>query len=153
MFETLVTKIKGIDEVREGFKRHPRFSVQVMDQTVKKTALMLVESIKRNTPVKTSALKTSIRADFSPLRAIIAPHQPYALYVHEGTGIYGKSGQRIRPKTKKALYWKGALHPVKSVRGQKPQPFMERGYQEARDNIQREFDIAVSKIINNLKGK
>lgn len=51
--------------------------------------------------------------------------QPQKLeYVRRGTGIYGPKGQRIRPTTKKALYWPDADHPVRSVRGMKPRDFV-----------------------------
>lgn len=35
---------------------------------------------------------------------------PHAIYVEEGVGRH-----RITPTTKKALWWEGALHPVKEV--------------------------------------
>jgi hypothetical protein len=51
--------------------------------------------------------------------------QPQKLaWVMFGTGIYGPRGQRIVPTTKKALFWPGAQHPVRSVRGMKPNDFV-----------------------------
>ncbi len=47
---------------------------------------------------------------------------PYAPYVHEGTGIYGKHKRRIAPKHKKALKTPYGLK--KSVAGQKGQPYL-----------------------------
>lgn len=56
---------------------------------------------------------------------------PYAIFVHEGTGLYGPRKQKIviEPTEKKALFWPGARHPVRRVvqLGQKPNPFMARG--------------------------
>lgn len=55
----------------------------------------------------------------------VRTHQPTKLgYVRHGTGIYGSTGQRIRPKVKQALSWEGARHPVRSVAGQKPNDFV-----------------------------
>lgn len=48
----------------------------------------------------------------------------YALHVELGTGLWGPKRAVIRPKTKKALYWPGARHPVAYVKGSRPQPFL-----------------------------
>lgn len=92
----------------------------------------LVEAIeakaKKEVPVKTSNLLRSITSNVSAdgkkgeIRAIA----PYAKYVHEGTGLFGPFKTLIRPTTKKALFWPGAAHPVKSVKGMKPRPFFTR---------------------------
>jgi hypothetical protein len=54
----------------------------------------------------------------------------YAKYVHDGTGIYGplKRPIIILPTNKKALYWKGAKHPVRKViqKGIRPNTFLSR---------------------------
>jgi len=47
---------------------------------------------------------------------------PYARFVHEGTGLYGKYKQKIVPKTKKAL--KTPFGVFKSTKGQKAQPYL-----------------------------
>lgn len=64
---------------------------------------------------------------FNPGAAItVRTTQPQKLeYVSQGTGIYGPRGQRIYPTTKRALYWPGADHPVRSVAGQQPNDFVE----------------------------
>ena len=55
---------------------------------------------------------------------------PYAVNVHEGTGLYGPKHSKyaILPKNKKALAWPGGKHPVKKVMhpGIKPNPFLIR---------------------------
>ncbi|MCF8044085.1 MAG: HK97 gp10 family phage protein [Desulfarculaceae bacterium] len=61
---------------------------------------------------------------------------PYAKYVHQGTGIWGPHKKRIYPKNKKALFWPGAAHPVRSVAGQKPNPFLDRAADLAAPEIE-----------------
>ena len=56
----------------------------------------------------------------------------YAIYVHEGTGLYGKHKKRITPKNKKAL--KTPFGVFKSVAGQKAQPYLS----DALNNYQRD---------------
>lgn len=62
--------------------------------------------------------------------------QPTKLgYVTEGTGIYGPIGERIYPTVKKALFWPGAEHPVKSVAGQEANDFVSPVTDGAGDDI------------------
>jgi len=48
----------------------------------------------------------------------------YGGYLEMGTGIYGPEGRPIKPVNKKALYWPGAPHPVKSVKGMQAKPII-----------------------------
>lgn len=79
------------------------------------------------TPVRTSHLVNSetafMKDDFT---GVLRATADYAKYVHEGTGIYGPHHKKIVPVNKKALSWPGAAHPVRSVRGMKPNPFFTR---------------------------
>ncbi len=91
----------------------------------------------KEAPVKTSNLVNAIASEVSgdgmTGTVRVTDNAPYAIYVHEGTGIYGPLGEPILPKEKKALYWPGAAHPVKSVKGQKPNPFMDRAMASVSD--------------------
>ena len=55
----------------------------------------------------------------------------YAELVHEGTGLFGPRRQRIVPTKKKALFWPGAPHPVKSVAGMKARPFLRKAAEDS----------------------
>jgi len=58
----------------------------------------------------------------------------YAIYVHEGTGIYGPKQRPyvVEAKNKKALFWQGAPHPFKKVtiRGMRARPFLKQAFEE-----------------------
>jgi hypothetical protein len=83
-------------------------------------------------PVRKSNLANSgtseVNADGS--RGTVSFIAPYARYVHEGTGLYGPHKTKIAPKAKKALYWPGAAHPVRSVKGMKANPFLLKAAKE-----------------------
>jgi len=68
-------------------------------------------------------------------------------YVHEGTSPY-----IIRPKNKKALYWKGALHPVRVVHhpGITANPFIERTFGQIKSPVEKIFQNTIKKIISNI---
>lgn len=76
-----------------------------------------------------------------PRVSVVCTQPTKLLYVTQGTGIYGPRGQRIVPLTKKALYWPGADHPVKSVAGQKPNdfvtPLIAQGEQTIADAVRK----------------
>jgi len=59
---------------------------------------------------------------------------PYAIFVHEGTGIFGYKMQAytIEPKNKKALFWRGAPHPFRKVtiRGMRARPFLKQAHEQ-----------------------
>lgn len=74
----------------------------------------------------------------------------YALAVHEGTGIHGPKGKPIEilPKNKKALWWPGALHPVKRVMhpGQKPNRYADRAMEKAESRTDEFITRALQEV-------
>ncbi|MEU6234423.1 HK97 gp10 family phage protein [Kitasatospora sp. NPDC047058] len=60
--------------------------------------------------VNTGRLKQSIVSEVNGLVMRVSTDVSYWRYVEYGTGPH-----IIRPKTKKALYWEGAAHPVAQV--------------------------------------
>lgn len=77
-----------------------------------------------NIPRRTGNLYKSITAAvISDTEAVVGTNVVYARAVHDG-----RPPMTIKPKGKKALYWKGAAHPVKAVRhpGIKPNPYLAR---------------------------
>jgi len=71
----------------------------------------------------------------------------YLTWVNEGTGIYGPHHQRIRPVHARVLHfhWKGREWFVKSVRGQEPKHFVERGVRDITKIIPKNAVIAKNK--------
>lgn len=60
----------------------------------------------------------------------------YAVFVHDGTGIYGPKGVPIRPRVAKVLSWKtrgGRRVFARQVKGMKPNPFLKNAVSAARD--------------------
>lgn len=85
------------------------------------------DHVQSEAPYQTGDLRASHTVqDLGPNEVQMGTNWDYALFVHEGTGLYGPKKERIRPKKKKALYWPGADHPVASVAGQRPNPWLER---------------------------
>lgn len=98
-------------------------------------------------PVRTGTLRRSHTVTRYPNRMAvsISANTPYALMVHEGYGPF-----EIRPREKKALYWKGARHPVKKVRhpGYKGNPWMRRAVEQNLDKVGRYILLQVEKALS-----
>jgi hypothetical protein len=91
-------------------------------------------------PVVTGNLRklitSYVKGEGADVMGFVVPTAPYSEFVHRGTGIYGPYGVPITPKTAKALAFSvGGVKVIrKSVKGQKPNPFVTR----TRDRLQRE---------------
>ncbi|WAC06588.1 MAG: HK97 gp10 family phage protein [Thermodesulfobacteriota bacterium] len=97
-------------------------------------------------PRRTSNLANSIRKYLTGRNsAVVTATTPYAVFVHEGTGMYGpeKRPFDIRPKDKQALAftWMGKKIVVKKVtiKGQKPQKFFEQAVRKVQPRFQEIF--------------
>ena len=86
-------------------------------------------------------LADSIRKYIEGQRAVISPKASYAFFVHEGTGIYGPHKSKIVPKSKKALAFQigGKTIIRRSVKGQKPNPFMARALKKTESRLPEIF--------------
>ena len=113
-----------------------------IQRAVNKSALSIEKQAKSNLTangsVKTGHLRRHTVAQIGRLEATIhTSNIKYAPWVEKGTGAH-----TIKPKRKKALYWQGASHPVKSVRhpGSAAKPFLIPAFKQEKP-----------KFIQNLK--
>lgn len=90
----------------------------------------------RECPIMDGHMVASIRKDVraAPPRSVtgsVSSDDEAALWVQRGTGVYGPTGQRIRPRTSRMLRWpdrRGVGFVYRdSVAGQPANPFMWRG--------------------------
>ena len=132
-----------------------RFSVEVANLSSKsenkvkdvlKNSAFKIESkaknnINANKSVKTGHLIRSVSTDVKGLEATIhTSNLKYAPMVEFGTKAH-----IIRPKSKKALYWKGASRPVKQVShpGSKAKPYLIPAFEDEKDNFINDLKEAI----------
>ena len=99
------------------------------------------QNIANNGCVVTGHLRRSIATDIRGLGATIhTSNIKYARGVEEGTRPHV-----IRAKNKKALYWKGAKHPVKSVRhpGSRAKPFLIPAFEKEKEVLIRDLEKVI----------
>ena len=113
-----------------------------VQKAIKKSAFNIEAKAKKNLAanksVITGHLRRSVATQMGDLEATIhTSNVKYAVIVEKGSKAHV-----IRPKNKKALYWKGAKRPVKLVNhpGSKAKPYLEPAFESEKD-----------KFIENLK--
>ncbi|PIE73513.1 MAG: hypothetical protein CSA19_01955 [Deltaproteobacteria bacterium] len=77
----------------------------------------------------------------------------YAVFVHSGTGIYGKHKRRIKPKNKKALRTPFGI--FKSVKGQRANPYLQKALDHYTNSgaLQKDLKRAQKLIAQEIKKK
>ena len=88
-------------------------------------------NISNNGSVKTGHLRRGITTNVGNMEVTVhTSNIKYARLVEEGTRPH-----TIRAKNKKALYWEGASHPVKSVRhpGSKAKPYLIPAFEKEKE--------------------
>ena len=98
-------------------------------------------NITNNGSVKTGHLRRGITTDVGNMEVTVhTSNIKYARGVEEGT-----SPHIIRAKNKKALYWKGAKHPVKSVRhpGSRAKPFLMPAFEKEKEVIMKDLEKVI----------
>lgn len=92
-------------------------------------------AVKETTPVRTGELRRSITVQSYGSGAVVGTNKVYARAVHEG-----RRALIIRPKNKKALFWRGAAHPIKQVfqPARKGKPFLRQAADSFGSNIEDE---------------
>lgn len=102
-------------------------------KVVKNSAFNIERNAKSSASVKTGHLRRSISTKMGDMEATIhTSNLKYAPMVEFGTRPH-----IIRAKNKKALYWKGAKHPVKKVNhpGSKAKPYLIPAFEKEKDQF------------------
>ena len=115
-------------------------------QTVKNSAFNIQKNAKsnltKNKSVDTGHLRRGISTDIRGLGATI-----HTSNIKYAPGVeYGTKAHIIKAKNKKALYWKGAKHPVKKVNhpGSKAKPFLIPAFNQEKDQFLEKLKEVIS---------
>lgn len=120
-----------------------------------KIAMLMAEKVREiatrqeNIPFLTGDLRKSIKAQIIRQGvASVGSNLSYARAVHDGRGPI-----TIRPKNKKALYWKGAKRPVKVVNqpARKGRPFLKNAMLEMVKDLSFLTPYVRKEVIDQIK--
>lgn len=87
--------------------------------------------------------------DLGALGPLRDKQSAYPFFVHQGTGLFGSKHQVIRPRFARAMRFHGRLGLIVtgSVRGQRPQPYVGRAYEESQAVVPGAVDVAVNRML------
>ena len=146
----ITLKIRNLDALRKITGRFPAIAAQITSKGINRMIFAIEEKAVPLTPVQTGRLRGSFvgaRILSTPftLQGRVGTKLNYAPFVHFGTGIFGPRGKRIVPRQAKAMRWQqgGRTIFAKSTKGQKPNPFFQKGIDAATPQLDR---IAVQTI-------
>ena len=131
-FAVEITKLD--DKTEENVKKVLKNSAFNIEANAKK-------NLNSNKSVVTGHLSRGITTDIKGLEATIhTSNIKYAPMVE-----YGTKAHIIKAKNKKALYWKSASHPVKSVRhpGSKAKPYLIPAFEKEKDTFVKNLKEAI----------
>lgn len=140
------------EALERAFAAAPEKVTAGLNGWVAKTALRTERAAKQNVPVRQGVLQNSIHTTTGTLQARVAPSAKYALYVHNGTGIYGPNKRPITPKSARVLHFVSGGRDifVKSVKGQKANPFMAKAYKEVKPQADSDANKTLSDIVRSI---
>jgi hypothetical protein len=167
--------IAGIDEIRArlGDSSNVRGSVTPI---LREGARVGTEFARLHAPrgstgklagaIEDDAIVFRIRGDVVAARFGVQPVRDpgrgsrlYPIYVHEGTGLYGRLHRVITPKRSPVMVFPGGGKPwptvigrtgrvvKRSVRGQRAQPYMHSAYEEAKVYVEAHLDEIFRRLV------
>jgi len=143
-------QVKGLNELRKKFEQAPRVVGPELEKATKDAGAVLMSASKKESPIKTGALRRSISMSYKPIQVSVYTNQNYAIPVHEGYRahtIYPVRAGALRFKTKsgKIVYAKRA-----NIPRYKGNPFFRRAVNDAKRRVEEIFANAISRIIKKL---
>ena len=151
----LSVAVDGLDSLVKDAKQQGAHAERLVRAALVNSTNRIQSNTRRLAPHKTGTLQRSILPNVSYPNAQVEVNEKYGQYIEYGTGIYGKTGNRITPKTKKALYFKVAGQPVfaRSVKGMKAKPFFKPGVEQSQVYIHEQFVKVIELLVKGLAGK
>lgn len=142
-------KIQNLKELQAKMAKAPEVTERWIKKGVAAATMAIFKKATRGiVPWKTGTLVQTMQTEVNGMKGRVYPTRNYALFVHEGTRPHV-----ILPKLKKALWWPGAAHPMRSVNhpGTRANPFMPRMLEAALPEVNRIFKDVNENIAKEIK--
>lgn len=151
---SLVVQVQGFDKLVSDAQKQGINSQKLVKAAITNSVNRIQREARQLAPHRTGTLQRSILVQVDYPVGQVSVDEKYGQFIEEGTGIYGKTGARITPKTAKVLAWKGAGGMVfaRSTKGMKARPFFKPGIENAADYISDQFVKVIERIVNGLAG-
>lgn len=145
-------KIVGAEEIAKKLQTFGEIDLKnAREKWLRESAILLEWESKKEAPVDKGILRKYIRSKVNEDHALVYNNIAYALPVHEGQKPHDII---IKPNTKKALFRKGAEHPIRrAVKVHHPwtkaNPFFTRALENSQSRIQKRFSEIIDTLANN----
>ncbi len=157
-----VVRIPRLPELSAAFKRAPEVTRRATAEAINRSLVRYQATAKQLAPVDTGQLRGSIlikpaSASGNTIQGSVGTGLKHAIFMEQGTGIYGPAKRPIRPKRARMLAWKknGQWHFAKEVRGARARRFMqgslETNQRHTEENFTRALDTIIRSIAENTK--
>ena len=156
---TYSINVHGLADLDKQFQKAPELVRSHITTAMNKSLVRLHGTAKELVPVDQGTLRGSliispVTWSGSTATGNVGTNLHYAVYQEQGTGIYGPSGQPIRPKTKTVLAWQknGAWHFARQVRGVRPKWYMRTSAERNEQAVNGYFATAMDEVARALTG-
>lgn len=149
---SIQVEIEGIDALLARYAEAPELTESAAHYAMQQSVSYLEKEVKKLTPVVSGTLRRSVTSRATKLGPVVVgvvwSPQNYAAAVEEGA-----KPRVIVPRHKKALYWKGADHPVLRVNwpGFEGRRMFQKGMDNARIQIETFFRDAAQRVADWLE--
>jgi hypothetical protein len=147
--------INGLDALQKQLAQAPQL---VISETVKATNVSLANyhhTARALAPIDKGPLRNSItitpaRVEGTKVTGSVGTNLKYAAAQEGGSGIYGPTGQPIRPKRARVLAWKqgNQWRFAASVKGVRGRFYMKGSLEQNQANTDKAFKQAADNVAN-----
>lgn len=146
----LKVEIVGLTDLIKDVKKAGGNAEPLVKAALFNSGNLVQRNVRERAPHRTGTLQRSILNEVRYPVATVTVNEKYGQFIEEGTKPYD-----ITPKTKKALFWNGALNPYKRVHhpGIKARPFFQPGVDASHQGIMEFFDKVTERLIREMAGR
>ena len=150
----LTLEVQGLNELLRDVRKAGGDARKLMEAAMTNSTNEITKQARSRAPHRSGTLQRSIMPEVRYPDARVWVQEKYGRYIEEGTGIYGRNGRRITPKTASVLAWKqgGSMVFARSVAGIKPKPFFKPGVEASLSYVGKQFETVMDIIMKELKG-
>lgn len=143
-------KVKGLDDFSRALKKSPQTTLKVTGHMLRRAGQEVQAKSRREAPVDTSRLKSSIGWVVKKTSVRIGPSAKYGLFVEEGTKPHFPPPVALKSWARKRGLNEYAVAKSIAKKGTKAQPFMGPGLKKSEKKIQKIFTEGLETILKIL---
>lgn len=142
--------INGLARLQHQMEKYPSISEPHINKAIGRSLVRILGQEKQQAPVDTGNLRDNWKIDIGRFEGSLVSNAPYSAAVHGGSRPH-------MPPVDAITRWaqKRGLNPwavAKSIakKGTKANPFLQRAVTIEKDNVNREFKVALDSITSEL---